>query len=260
MGLIPERKKVLAVPRFEDLHLLIFGRQGAGKTSFCNGDPDTVTIAAEPGSDFVETRDVKTRDWVTFQRVVMEVHESRKSHPHDISAVVIDIVDNLYEYCSDHICQRLKIAHPSDKKDFGKSWAEITKEWTGWLTSLYDVVSLRFITHQVEVEEERENELGLDQKYTCLAPRFSSNRGAKFLDGIVSAVGHMYVNKRGQHCITFKQNARCAAKDRTGILCELGEIVLPDKKTDGFRYVSELYANKAKEMGFLVKRRFENYG
>jgi hypothetical protein len=251
MGLIPERNVVNYVPKFANLPILIFGRQGMG----CNGDADTVTVAAEPGADFVQTRAVRTRDWNTFQRTVIEIAAMNKANPHDVSSCVIDIVDNLYDYCRDDVCRRLGIAYPGEKKDFGKSWADVNKEWRGWLTSLLDQTSVRFISHQVEKEEEITNESGLIEEVICKSPKFSGNKGAQFLDGVVRAVGHMYVDKNYRHCITFRPSARIAAKDRTGILCELGEIVLPAQKELGFSHVAALYEAKAIDMGFKIHDR-----
>jgi hypothetical protein len=251
MSVIPKRKTMLTVPPFEELTLLIFGKPGSGKTSFCNGDPDTITIAAEPGSEFVETRDVLTRDWVTFQKAVLEVSGLIKKDPKDVSGVVIDIVDNLYDYCMDHVCKRLGIVHPTEK-DFGKSWGDVSKEWKMWLTSLIDLCNIRFITHMAESDEEMVNEHGLKEEIKVVGPRFSGSK-ARFLDGVVRANGYMYTNMEGKHCITFKQTAYLGTKDRTGILAELGEVVLPTRKQDGFKHVADLYAAKAVELGFQVK-------
>jgi hypothetical protein len=215
MSVIPKRKTMLTVPPFEELTLLIFGKPGSGKTSFCNGDPDTITIAAEPGSEFVETRDVLTRDWVTFQKAVLEVSGLIKKDPKDVSG-------------------------------------DVSKEWKMWLTSLIDLCNIRFITHMAESDEEMVNEHGLKEEIKVVGPRFSGSK-ARFLDGVVRANGYMYTNMEGKHCITFKQTAYLGTKDRTGILAELGEVVLPTRKQDGFKHVADLYAAKAVELGFQVK-------
>jgi len=68
-------------------------------------------------------------------------------------------------------------------------------------------------------------------------------------------VGHMYVNKDGRHCISFAPSAFVGAKDRIGLLKDLGEIVLPPVPEEGFAYVSHLYEEEARKRGLEIKSR-----
>ena len=255
MGIIPERKTVDTVPPFEELSILIFGIQGSGKTTFCNGDLNSITVAAEPGAEFVQTRAVPVHKWDTFIDVLVDAQKHLKEDPEFCSAIIIDIVDNLYDFCLDHVCAQRGIAHPNQKKDYGETWREVTKEWIGWLRHAMRFINLRFITHRKEVANEIINSQGLIEEITQVKPRYSSGGGAVFLDGVCQMVGHMYVNKKGQHCITFRTSAYVAAKDRTGILKELEEIVLPENPQEGFKFVADLYRKRAKEQGFIVQSR-----
>jgi len=255
LGIIPERRQEIIAPPFEELTMLIYGMQGCGKTTFCNGDQNSITIAAEPGSEFVETRAVPTANWDTFLDVVTEAKKGLETDPNFCTGVVVDIVDNLFEMCRDYICKQLGISFPGEKKDFGKSWSEISKEWKAWLSYVMRFSNVRFISHMTERTIERTNEHGLMEEITQLLPRFHSGQGAKFLDGVCRMVGYMYVNKSGRHCITFRPNAYNGAKDRTGILKDLSEIVLPEDPKAGFRYVSDLYTKRAKEQGITIKSR-----
>ena len=255
LGIIPLKKLEKSRPPLEDLPMLIYGLPGAGKTSFCNGDPNSITIAAEPGADFVDTRAVPVYTWEKFQDFVDELRISLQADNNFSSGVVIDIVDNLFEMCRDYTCRQLGISYPGEKKDFGKSWHEVSKEWRLWLASLSMCSSIRYITHMTERSIDRKNEHGLMETINQLVPRFNSGQGAKFLDGICQLVGFMYINKSGQHCITFKPHSTLVVKDRTGLLGDLDEIILPSDPSKGFEHVSNLYKEQAEKKGFVIRPR-----
>jgi hypothetical protein len=257
MGLIPKRKTERIVPPFNELTMLVYGIQGSGKTTFCNGDHNSITVATEPGAEYVDTRAIPTHSWETFLKVINETYEELKSDRTFCSGVVVDTVDILAEQCRDDVCAQLGISYPGEKKDYGKSWSDVSKEWRRAMTSLLKFSNVRFISHMKETTIEVANEHGLLEEVTKHIPRFSSGQPADFLDGVVRMVGYMYANKKGQYCITFKPNAYRCAKDRTGILRDIEEIVLPDDPEKGFDYVSELYAERAKEQGFTIKSRRE---
>lgn len=156
--------------------------------------------------------------------------------------------------CQDDVCHARGFAHPSDdKKGYGKLWAAVTKEWTDWLRALMDLTNVRFITHCKSEEIEVAGEHDLMEEVTRYTPTFSGNKAAQYLDGVVNAVGYFTKDKFGKYVLTFKQDARTAAKDRTDILVKLGPITLPENPNDGFTYVSNLYESKAKELGFTVQ-------
>ena len=255
MAIIPEKTTVKYVPPFEDLTMLIYGVPGAGKTTFCNGDLNSITAATEPGADFVDTRAVKVNNWDQFLDLIEEMKQGLVKDKDFSSGIVIDIVDNLYDSCMNYICKQLNIRHPSDKNDFGKTWKEIFNEWKSWLSYLMSFSSVRFISHMTERGIEKKNENGLTETINQLVPKFHSSSGAKFLDGVCNLVGFMYTNKKGQHCITFKAHNGLVVKDRTGILRELEEIVLPEEPKDGFNYVAKIYEQRAIEKGYEIKRR-----
>lgn len=252
MGLIPEYKEVKVVPPFEELTMLLFGIPGVGKTRFCAGDRQNLFISTEPGQQFVATRPIEINDWATFQNLVKEIAETKKAGELDFNAVTIDIVDNLYAMCSDAVCKRAGCTHPSEKKDFGKTWGEITKEWQGWMRALMNMVNIRFISHCKTEEIEVAGEGGLLEEVTRYLPTFSGNKAAQHLDGVVNAMGFVTKNKANQHIITFKQSSTVAAKDRTDILSALGDIVLP-APTEAWGAVSHAYQTKAQELGFTVE-------
>ena len=254
MSLIPPMKEVKSVPPFEELTVLLFGIPGAGKTRFCAGDKENLFCSTEPGQAFVSCRPIEVREWATFRNLVKEIVETRNAGQMDFNAITIDIVDNLYAMCQDYVCKAAGVTHPSEKKDFGKTWGEITKEWQAWVRGLMSLVNVRFISHCKTEEVEVTNEAGLLEEVTRYLPTFSGSKAAQHLDGVVNAMGYFSKNKSNQHILTFKQSATVAAKDRTDILAALGDIVLPGPD-EAWAFVSNAYQEKAKELGFTIQSR-----
>lgn len=260
------------VPPFDELTITLFGKPGSGKTRFCSGDPKTMFICTEPGAEMLRARKwpVRGKDgtwapptWAEFTALIDQIETKKKAGELQIESVAIDIVDNLYQTCQDFICidQRqargqAAVEHPHDMDDFGKTWGQVSKEWKKQLSRLMSMVRVRFITHAETKKVEIVNENNLAQEIDQVGPTFSGGKGGKcgqYLDGIVNAMGYMMQDAAGRHTITFKQTPSIAAKDRTDILASLGPIHLPDDPNVGFAHVSQLYEQKAKEAGLVVR-------
>ena len=257
--MIPEPQNEVKIDRFEDMTMLIYGEQGSGKTSFFSGEPDPLICAVEPGSDFVKGRVVNVRDWATFCHLVSAVYEVKKNDPSKISSVVIDIVDGLYGLCEEHICKLHGVNTVKDVGGYGAGHAEVKKQFTQWVTSLYNIVPIRFLTHQTDEEYELVNDAGLIEKKMKKACQFAGKKG-ELVRGWCQLVGHMFVNSNDKHTITFKKYGAKLTKDRTGIFDHIGDIELPSDtglamrdKLAGYPHVERLFETKAQEMGFELK-------
>lgn len=268
MDIIPPPQQEFLAPEFNKLTMLIFGIPGVGKTSFLAGAPNTLFLATEPGHDTLrgtvvelykpvhkdnnpENPIVINSGWERFTATIKGLADQKQAGTLQYTSVVIDIVDNLNEWCRDWVCAQKGMAYPSNK-DFGKTWAECNKTWKDWLRVLMSICHVRFVSHTRTEELEITNEQGITEEIQQFRPTFSGNRAAQYLDGVVSAMGFVAVAKTGQRVITFAQSPRVAAKDRTGILAGMGIITLPSDPYAAFNFVAEAYAAKANELGIKL--------
>jgi hypothetical protein len=249
---IPLAGAEFTVPPFDELTMLIFGIPGSGKTRLCAGSPGTLFLGTEPGQQFTRARVLPVRNWQHFRDIVVELSKFKSQGRTDTQTVAIDIIDNLYLFCREYICRQKNLAYPP-ANDFGRTWAEITNEWSTWMRALMDMVNVRFISHTTTREHEVTNANGLKEAVDIHVPTFAGNKAAQYLDGVVNAMGFMLKNREGKHCITFRQTATIAAKDRTDILSKLGDIVLPPNPDDGWQYLGKCYEHVAGELGFTIK-------
>ena len=251
MGIIPLRNSVKVVPSFYDLNMVIFGLQKSGKTSFLSGDKDCVTIACEPGSDFVASRPVEVKHFSTFGNVLKEM----SVNPLDYSGIVIDTVDALYQLCFDRVCEQRGVRYPP-QNDYGRTHFEIAQFWEKSLQCAIDIAPLRFISHSDIVPKTLVEDSGLEKEYQQIIQRFHGKK-SRFLDATVNCVGYMSVRASGTRVLSFAHTAYVAGGDRTGILEKLGDIELPKVPSEGFSHVAQLYQEKAQEMGFEVTKRMK---
>ncbi len=131
---------------------LLYGPPKVGKSTLASRlNPDrSIFISTEPGLDGLEVFKVDVRDWATFRKVGAELAEGK----HEFTTVVIDTVDELHKFCSEDVCKKLDITHPSDL-EYGKGWKAVADEFSlriGKLTSLGGVV---LVSHSKEVEIKR---------------------------------------------------------------------------------------------------------
>lgn len=246
----------IAVPPLEELTFLVFGTPGVGKTSLVAGRPDTMFISTEPGTSFLRVPSAQVRDWDTFENLVDELVHFKAAGDLPYKSVAIDIIDNLASYCLDAVCRAKGLNYPPEN-DFGKTWKQIRLVWEDKLRLLMDTVHVSFLTHCATEKREVRGKVGM-KEVDCVVPTFRGNKQAQYLDGIVDAMGYVHKNASGEHVINFQNLPASAAKDRTGILSSLGDIVIQSPGADPraiWQMLSDAYLNNAKTLGYKVESR-----
>lgn len=216
MSLLPTTK---TVPQFllSALTIFMYGGVKLGKSSFWAQAPDAIFLATEPGLKGLSVFKVDINDWPTFLKVVAEILTGR----HPFRTVVIDIIDNLYRMCADHVCGRLQVEHEGDL-EFGKGFEAVSREFNRALNALaLSQYGLVMIGHADEKEVKRKGE-----KQQVAVPRLP--KGArKVVLGLADLVLFVEVKREEQggnvthrHVIRTKPRQRYEAGDRTGRLPE----------------------------------------
>lgn len=111
--------------------ILLYGESKFGKSTICSKFPDAYFIATEPG---LKSLSVFKDDVTTWKGCLDKINELIKEK-HSFKTVILDTVDNLYKFCSEHICKELSIKHESDLS-FGKGFAMVNSEFERVLTRL----------------------------------------------------------------------------------------------------------------------------
>ena len=110
--MLPENKKVHR-DATSNLKVWVYGQPNIGKTTFANQFPDALMLNTDGNYKGVDSPVVPITDWEQFVKVVDEILEGK----HEFKSIVIELVEDVYVYCKNYYCTKLKIDHeiPSHK-------------------------------------------------------------------------------------------------------------------------------------------------
>ena len=180
-------KKTTPKVKFEEYSMLIFGEKKIGKTSLCAQFPDSLLLFFEPGGKSLNCYQLNVENWEDFLDLIRQL----KNNEHNFKNIVIDTIDIAYKLCFKNVCQKLNIQHPSDKRDFGKSWGLIKEHFHDTIMDLFSTrLGLIFISHSEEKLIETES----GKTYNVIEP--TANKNAKeLICGIADSVFYYHWNK-----------------------------------------------------------------
>src|SRR5574344_47637 len=113
--MLPDNKKVHRDPA-EKIRIWVYGQPNIGKTTFANQFPEALMINTDVNIKYVDAPAVdligngKTDPWENF---VLYVDEFLKGN-HTYKTLVIDLLEDVYQYCRNYYCKKLNIVHESD--------------------------------------------------------------------------------------------------------------------------------------------------
>lgn len=162
----------------------------------------------------VEQRDPS--NWLHFKSCVMEMTKQN-----DFKCLVIDTVDNLFDWCQSYVRKRENIQHESDL-GFGKGYDMLKKEFAAPINYLsqkgYGVI---FLSHAKENEVE-ENK----RKFTKIETTMP-NTAKKIVQPLSDYILYFHADETGNRLVRTKATQTVTAGDRSG---RLPEIIPMDSK------------------------------
>jgi hypothetical protein len=192
---------------------MIFGQPKSGKSTFASNFEDALFIATESGLKFqtVYGGQHTHSDWNDVKDTVRRI--CTEDHP--FQTIVIDTLDNAFEFCSKHVCKELGISHESDE-GYGKGWSAVKKEFKTVIDAIanrgYGVV---FISHSKQSEREVR---GVKHPYT---DNSLTNSAKSYANGLSDFIFYAYIDDDGNRLFRTKGNLNINAGDRSGILPEV---------------------------------------
>lgn len=145
---IPEEKST-PKKRLEEFLILLYGPPKIGKSTFCSQLNDPLFIATESGLKFLSVRQIKCRNWLTFQAIVEKLENENEA---PCKVLIIDTIDNLYKMCLDYVCEKHNMLHPTDL-EWGKGWELLFNEFAHWISRVTSLdFGVIFVGHATEKE------------------------------------------------------------------------------------------------------------
>lgn len=197
----------------DNLRMLIYGWPGIGKSTFASGFDNCIFVCTEKAHKHLKIYKTEIHNWKEF----LEVVEKLLGESHKYRVVIIDTIDNLFKFCTIHVCQKYKIDHPSDSK-WGKGWDLLQKEFEKPILDLsMSDFGIVFISQAKEVEIKKRH-----SAFTKVTSTLS-NQARKIILPFVDVIGFCTAEDEGKsgqerRVMTFEPSEYVEAKDRTGFL------------------------------------------
>ena len=206
-------KKTTSTIDVAKLRVTMHGPPKIGKTTTLSKIDDMLIIATEGGHDHISGFIQPVDSWTKF----LEVAKAISKKDHEFKTIAIDTIDNLVQFCREHVLTANKATHESDLP-FGKGWSLVDGEFKRVFSKLTNMgLGVWFISHTIE--KEVENYLG--KKYTKKIPSLP-NKQRNFILGLSDVIlfADIAQNEDGK----YERILRCQnsndfeAGDRTGKL------------------------------------------
>jgi hypothetical protein len=216
--------------------ILFYGKTKIGKTTLASKAPGALFLSTEPGTNALEVFEVQIKSWTDMLQALADVAAGN----HDFKTLVIDTVDNMYTFCSAHVCAELNIKHPADL-GHGKAYGRINNEFQRVLLKLAQLpYGLFLISHSQEIEIETRT--GKYTKTTTTLPGGARKIVTGLVDFMlfcdVEAVPKEEGGFEHRRVIRTKPNTNYDAGDRTG--------KLPDVLPLDFKAFTDAFTNATK--------------
>ena len=227
---------------------MVFGPPKMGKTTFASGWPNIVyLITSKKEIARIKAPYILVNTHKKLMAAIDYLIANKKSL--DYKTVVFDFVDAMYTNCETHVCQKLKIEHPSEA-GYGKGVGMIDKafgkEINKMIGSGYGCI---FISH-MQIKEV--NTIGgtVTKTVTSLP-----DRARKIIIPLVSVIGYIdfeSIKKKDeetgkvkfiqQRMMSFEPSEFLEAGDRDGYLPKKIRCFADPKKT--YQIIADYYSGK----------------
>lgn len=205
--------------------MLLYGPTKVGKTTFAAQAEGALFLETEPGTQALSVYSVKVGDWATLLRALGELGKALESGDKRFSTVVIDTVDNAYQFCIDY-CLREKLDGAQHLADIshGKGYQVVNNEFHRVLLKLAHMpIGVLLISHSKE--RRVETRTGSYDKTTTTLPDSARKIVLGLMDIVLLAEIQATQDKDGgvrtRRVLHTKPTPAFDAGDRTGRLPDI---------------------------------------
>lgn len=214
MALLPNTQRVEVSPVRNLKKLWIYGSPFSGKTTFSDQAPTPINLNTDGNVKYVSMprlaikdtvkvegsagreRSIRTFAWETFKNAIDELERGS-----DFETVVVDLVEDTYEYCRLYMYDKLGIEHESD--DAFRAWDKVRIEFLSTYRRLLNLpYNIILISHE-DTSKDITKKTG--DKITAIKPNIT-DKVANKLAGMVDIVARVVVESDDYRVLSFKQN------------------------------------------------------
>lgn len=201
-----KKEKITQIPA-----MYIYGESYVGKSTFVDSLDDVIILNTDGNEESYTCPVIKIGKTVTMNgRMRMErsgwenfldAVSVLEEHSQDYRYVVLDLVEDLREYCREYIQKKLKIDHESDSA-YSKGWDMVTLEFNKAVKRIKQAGYVPILISK-EVSKEITEKNGF--KYTKFSPNIPE-KTANTLAGMVALTARFYFEDDGSRWIHLSGN------------------------------------------------------
>lgn len=188
--MLPKNEK-RNVNKLSQIKIWIYGAPFSGKTTLANNFPDALMLNTDGNINSFNSPYVRIRDeldgrqtikaWVIFKRTIEELKQGS-----EYKTIVVDLVEDVYEYCRLYCYEKLGIEHESDNSF--KAYDYVRNEFLNAMKSLVNLnYNIVLISHE-DTSKDITKRSG--DKITAIKPNITEKLANK-LAGMVDLVGRV---------------------------------------------------------------------
>lgn len=191
--------------------LWIYGAPFSGKTTFANEFPDPLMLNTDGNIQFVDAPFISIKDeitvegritnrkfaWSVFKEAITELEKKQNN----FKTIIVDLVEDTYEYCRLYKYDELCISHESDNSF--KAWDMVRTEFLGTMKRLMtlDYENIVLISHE---DTSRDLTKKTGDKISAIKPNIQDKLANK-LAGMVDIVARV-IAEDNDHILSFKSS------------------------------------------------------
>ena len=188
--MLPKNEK-RTVNKLSQIKIWIYGAPFSGKTTLANNFPEALMLNTDGNINSFNSPYVRIRDeldgrqtikaWVIFKRTIEELKQGS-----GYKTIVVDLVEDVYEYCRLYCYEKLGIEHESDNSF--KAYDYVRNEFLNVMKSLLNLnYNIVLISHE-DASKDITKRSG--DKITAIKPNITEKLANK-LAGMVDLVGRV---------------------------------------------------------------------
>jgi phage nucleotide-binding protein len=191
--------------------LWIYGAPFSGKTTFANQFPDPLMLNTDGNINFVDAPYISIKDevtvegritnrklaWDVFKEAIAELEKKQN----DFKTIVIDLIEDTYEYCRLYMYDKMGISHESDSSF--KAWDMVRTEFLSTIKRLMNLnyENIILISHE---DSSRDLTKKTGDKISAIKPNIQDKLANK-LAGMVDIVARA-VAEDNDRVLSFKSS------------------------------------------------------
>ena len=199
------------IEKIDKRTIWVYGKPFSGKTTFANKFPDPLMLNTDGNIKFVDAPYIPIKDevkvegrmtkrtfaWQKFKDVIAELEKKDNT----FKTIVVDLIEDTYEYCRLYMYDQMGITHESD--DSFRAWDKVRTEFLSTLKRLMnlDYENIILISHE-DTSKDLTKRGG--DKITSIKPNIQE-KAANKIAGMVDIVARI-VAEDNKRILSFKSD------------------------------------------------------